>query len=155
MLVEARAGSGLGASPPSEPLGPGEGRVKGKGRPPGDGPFSMGKEKKLSGEYFDSRIKDPIIDLYLESSEDVTLAISRVKVEGRGRNGKPESYEAVVNVAAKKHREDKPNAYIGNLMATGRALEILGKKLQKAAWGEVKHADNMKKEKLKKGLSSS
>lgn len=46
---------------------------------------------------------------------------------------------------AQRNYEDKNSEIIGVKLALGRALEQLGKGLQKSAWGEVTHQDNMKK----------
>lgn len=44
---------------------------------------------------------------------------------------------------ALRHPEDKNDEELATLLANGRALEIMGKKLQKRARGLVKHNDDL------------
>lgn len=50
----------------------------------------------------------------------------------------------MVAADAKKHPEDRNDHRIGELYAVGRAMEILGKRMQKLADGYVKEADDVK-----------
>lgn len=44
---------------------------------------------------------------------------------------------------ALRHPDDKNNEQVATLLANGRALETMGKKLQKRARGLVKHNDDL------------
>jgi hypothetical protein len=51
--------------------------------------------------------------------------------------------------SASREPSDKYNQVVGDYLAVGRALETMGKKLQKAGWGHLAHDENMRKNKAK------
>lgn len=83
--------------------------------------------------------------LFLMESHDATVARAEMMIGGR-------LFE--VNASAKKHPIDREDQRIGELYAMGRALERMGKKMQKLADGYVREADNVRhdKEQKRKGF---
>ena len=52
--------------------------------------------------------------------------------------------EVVGEGIAKRNRKDRKDDYVGKALALSRALESLAHKVEKRAWGKVKHNDDMK-----------
>lgn len=76
------------------------------------------------------------IDAHVDGDSNVTLAHVRLPLTWMERID--------VRASAKRDPKDKRNEEAGELLALGRALETLGKKLQKRGNGLVKHQDDMK-----------
>lgn len=89
----------------------------------------------------------------VESKSDGNVALAEVKVIGsvfgfkEPRPGSPEPTVAAMG-SSRRHPEDSSNREVGKALATARALQLLGKKLERAAHGHVKHIDDMRERRL-------
>lgn len=55
----------------------------------------------------------------------------------------------VASGTSKRDPHDRPNDTVGELLAIGRALEYLGRKMQKRAWGYLRHQEDVQERKRK------
>lgn len=76
-----------------------------------------------------------MIEIKALGSRDATVARASAIVHGS-------KYDA--EGTSKRDPQDEDNVEVGDLIALGRALESLGKKLQKRAAGLTKHQDDIK-----------
>lgn len=74
------------------------------------------------------------------SAHRATVARVTASVEIDG-----ETIREEVTTEALRHPEDKSNPEIGEMLALGRALSSLGRRLERRAQGLTKHADDIKK----------
>lgn len=79
-----------------------------------------------------------VYDSDIDLANDVAIARVMAVVEG-------EEVEAVG--VAKRHPDDRSNPRVAALIAYGRAVSNLAKKIEKRAAGAVKHADDMARNK--------
>lgn len=85
----------------------------------------------------------------VEAKSDGNVALAEVRVLGSVfgfQDPKPGSLEPTVVALAssKRHPEDSSDREVGKALATARAIMALGKKLERAAHGQVKHTDDMR-----------
>jgi hypothetical protein len=79
---------------------------------------------------------------YIGTHNKVTFADIDFQIVDDNMN---QLYYRQSRAVAQRNYEDKNSELIGVKLALGRALEQLGKSLQKNAWGEVTHQENVKK----------
>lgn len=72
--------------------------------------------------------------------------VAIANIEFRGDLGKynEETFDEVRTGTARCDPQDKGDHATGELLALGRAFERMGKRLQREAWGRVKHQDHLR-----------
>lgn len=84
-----------------------------------------------------------MVEIAIQSvaGDDVALAKVWMLVNDGGLNG---DREITAEGRARRHPDDKPNPYVAEQMALGRALQKAGKQLERRSFGLVKHADDVR-----------
>jgi hypothetical protein len=60
----------------------------------------------------------------------------------------------VVTASSKRHPENKSSRAVGEALAIGRVLQRLGKRIERAANGYVKHLDDVRKARETKAMEA-
>lgn len=89
---------------------------------------------------------------YIGSNAKVTFADVDFQILDDDMN---EVYYKQTKASAQRNYEDRADELVGVKLALGRAFENLGRNLQKNAWGQVTHQDNLRALKRTKTLKES
>jgi hypothetical protein len=86
--------------------------------------------------------------MYVGASNKITFVDAELDILKTGESslGYTVEYSGKTRRYSQRNFEDKNDELLGIKFAVGRALEALGKDIQKNAWGTVIHKDNMKRQ---------
>lgn len=86
---------------------------------------------------------------YTATDDDGSVAIGNVELSADLGKYNEDDFDEVRSGSARCSPEDRGDHTTGELMALGRAFESLGKRLQREAWGRVKHQDHLRAQREK------